>query len=364
MLEKEIIDDMQAVFLMVNLVIPTVLLGVPAVTIGFAKRDAWISALLATAAGIFIGRLISSIIEKFPGKTIFEVMEELLGRLFGKIAGALFAWWILHTCSGIAREYGEFLEVAIMPDTPLIIFSVAAIIVSAYAVKSGFEVMARFNILFVLVIILFLLISALSYANARFDRMLPMFETRPQDVLKGALVPLAWMGEIVVFSVFSPALKANCSIRKINDVSVLLIGAFFLVGIMGVLLVFGAEHASAMMYPVYNQVRIISLANFLERLDYLIFMSWAIGGIIKIGIFYFALVIGISWLFGISDYRPIVFPVGIVIASLSMFIHEGVGDELRFLMGTFPFYSIIIFEVGIPLLLWLASIIKGRGHGA
>ncbi|HHW02174.1 MAG TPA: endospore germination permease [Thermoanaerobacterales bacterium] len=364
MLEKEIIDDKQAVLLIINMILPTALLSLPAITISIAKRDAWISAVLATGVGLMFGRLVSSLVMNFPGKTFFEFSEEILGRFFGKIVGIFFIWWLIHSCSEIVREYGEFLSTAIMPDTPITVFLVVSAIISAYAVKSGFEVLARFNLLFAVLMGVFVLVFAISFLNVKFTRLLPMFDTAMTDILKGTLVPLSWMGEVVVFSAFSPVLKNCRSVVRITDMSILLVGLHFFIGIVGVLMIFGPEVGSAMMYPVFNQVRMISLASFIERLDYIIFMSWVIGGFIKIGIFYFAAVIGVSWMFGLSDYRPIVFPVGIIIVALSVLIHEGIVNQLDFLMNTWPFYSIIIFETGIPLLLWLVSQIKNRRHSA
>jgi spore germination protein KB len=363
MLEKGRIGGDQAVMLMVNVILPTALLSIPAITVKFAKQDAWISIVLATSVGFLIARIVANLGLRFPGKTLFEYAEEILGRIPGKIVGLLYIWWFLHMNAEVIREFGIFLVATIMPETPIVVFQIFVVLVAAYAARNGLEVLSRFNQLFVLILGILAIVFVLPIKDMKLTRLLPVFDTGLLQVLKGAAMPASWLGEIVTFAIILPYVnltKPNDA-RRIADVSILLTGFLLSASVLETLLVFGPYMTSAMIYPIFNVVREISIANFLERLDYVIFITWVLGGFIKVGVFYFAAVLGSAQCFKLKDYRPLVAPVGVILVALSILLHEGIVDQLDFVARTWPPYALIVFEMGIPLVLLFVTLVRGKG---
>ena len=49
--------------------------------------------------------------------------------------------------------------------------------------------------------------------------------------------------------------------------------------------------------------------------------AWMLGGFVKVGVFYYAAVLGSAQLFGLKDYRPLVLPAGTIVVALSILLN-------------------------------------------
>ncbi|MED4990840.1 GerAB/ArcD/ProY family transporter, partial [Parageobacillus toebii] len=89
---------------------------------------------------------------------------------------------------------------------------------------------------------------------------------------------------------------------------------------------------------------------FLEHLEAIITALWVVGVFLKISVFYYASVLGTAQWLNLSDYRPIVFPMGFFILLFAVWSAPNLMELTRFLGSSFPFY-ILSVQAGIPLLL-------------
>lgn len=362
MLEGGKISSRQATFLMITMIFATVILFVPGITAKHAGQDGWISVILATGAGLLIARLVTSLSLLFPDKTIFEYPGEILGRWPGKLVGLLYVWWYLHINAEVIREFGSFLVAAFMSDTPIIVFHLVVVAMAAYTIRNGLEVFTRANEIFLpLILGSIIMLFVLSNMEMDFKRLLPVFGTDAVDIVKGAAAPLAWFGEIVTIAVVIPYLNKPGEAHRVAVVAVLVCGSFFLLTVVGVLAIFGPDLAGAFMFPTLNGARIISIANLLERLEAVIMVIWVAGGFVKVSFFYWVAVLGTAQVLELKDYRPLVLPTGAVLVAMSILIHTSILDLLDFLGRVWPPYVLSIFEVGIPLLLLVTALARGKG---
>jgi len=99
--------------------------------------------LLAILVGLLIAWLVVNLSLRFPGKTLFQCPEAILGKWPGKVVALLYIWFYIHINSEIIREYGSFLVSAFMPETPMIVFEILIVAIAAYAVRNGLEVFTR-----------------------------------------------------------------------------------------------------------------------------------------------------------------------------------------------------------------------------
>jgi len=360
MLEKGKISSLQAVLLMISLIMPTAVLTVPSLVVGPAGQDAWLSIIVAALAGLLIAWLAVNLSLRFPGKTLFEYMEQILGTFAGKLAGVLYIWWFLHTNALVIREFGGFLVAAVMPDTPLVVFHIMVVAVAAYAVRGGLEVLSRANQLLIPLTVLLALVFILSVPLMDFARLQPVLEAGLPEILKGAAVPASWLGEIVIIAMILPYLNKPGQSYRVAIASVLAVSFFMAMSILEALLIFGPNVTMSWLFATFNAIRLISIANSVERLELIIVMSWVLGGFFKVGVFYYAAVLGSAQWLKLTDYRPLVLPVGIILVALSVLIHDNNVELVSFLSTTWPPYAITI-EAGIPLLLLLITLVRRIG---
>jgi len=356
------IGGRQATFLMITMIFATVILFVPAIASKHARQDAWISIVLATVAGLLIARLVTTLGLRFPGKTIFEFTGEIIGWWPGKLVGLLYVWWFLHMNALVIREFGSFLDAAFMPDTPIIIFNLVVVAIAAYAVRNGLEVFTRASEIFLpLILGLIIVIVLLASKDTDLSRLLPIFDTGAGNIVKGAVAPLSWFGEIAAITVVIPYLNKPREAHRVAAVAVLVSGFFFTLMVMATLSIFGPDITGALMFPGLNRYRIINIANFLERLEAVAMVVWITGGFVKVSVFLWAAVLGSAQVLELKDYRPLVLPIGAVLVAMSILLHPSILDLLDFLARVWPPYALSTFEVGIPLLLLVTALARGKG---
>lgn len=359
MLEQGKIDSNLAILLLITMLYSTSILSVPAVTISYAKQDAWISVLIAIFAGLLISWISVSLSLRFPDKTLFEYPQEILGKVLGKTVGFLYVWWFLHSASEVVREIGDFLKTELMPTTPLLVFNIIMIVVTGYAVYQGLEVLSRVNQLFFPMIGLLFVMFILSIKEMKLSRMLPVFDSSMLQIIKGAIIPTDWLGHIFTISVIVPYLTEPREAHRIAIISTLSTGLILLISLIVTLLVLGIHIGTVSLYPTFSAIRSISIANFFERQDYFVFVVWVLGGFTKIAVWYYATVLGSAQVLSIKDYRQLVVPTGIIIVALSILLHDNIVESIKF-TKIWPFYD-SIFQLFIPSIMLIITLIRGKG---
>jgi len=360
--ERGQINTSQAILLMVTMVLPTAFLFVTSVTAHLAKQDGWISLLLSILTAQIIGWVAVSLSLRFPGKTLFQFVEIILGRWPGKFAAFFYVLWYIHINALIIREYGSFLVAAFMPETPISVFMLLILAISAYAVRNGLEVFTRINeIILPLILFTVLVVNALATPEMDIKRLLPVYvENGPVPIIKAAFMPAAWMSEIVMMVVLTPYLVKTKDAYKVAAAATFITGLTLIFSFVGGIATFGPEVVSGWLFPALNKARAIHLANFLERLEVTVMVVWVAGALVKISVFYWAAVLGSAHWLELKDYRPLVLPVGILLFATAILLHDSILDLFTFLGTAWPPFALTTFQGGIPLLLLLIALIRGK----
>ena len=361
MLEGGKIDSWQAVFLNVIMVSATALLGAPAIMAAQAGHDGWLSALLATMLGLPIAWITVKLNSLYPGQTLIQYLEDILGRWPGKALGLLYLLYFTHITSIMVREYGSFLVDVFLIGTPITVVNAIGLIISAYTIKLGLEVLARSNQFFFPWVIVSLVVTLLLVIpEMDLTRMQPVLEAGGLEIFKGSLAPLAWHGEIIAFAMVIPFLAKPGEAGKIVIRTFIFLGLIFFLLVAAGLAVFGPGLAN-MNYPILNVARVISLARTIERPEPLIIMAWVTGGLFKVTFFYYIIVLGSAQLLQLKSYRPLVLPVGAILAALSINVAGSTLEMFDFIAHYWPFYALSTFEFGFPALLLGIALIRNRG---
>ncbi len=362
MLEGGKISSRQATLLMAITIMATAILFLPSISTQQALQDAWISVIIATVNGIIISLIVVTLMKRFPKQTIIQYSEEIMGKFIGKIIGLGYIWFFLSTNAIIVREFGDFLVTAFMPNTPLIVFNSMLIILAILAVRSGLEPLGRLNEwIFILnsFILIFLIVMVLDEINL--GNLQPVLEGGITPALKGAYTPTSWFGEIITLSMIFPFLTQPQKGYRIAFGAHIIVGTFLFLGAIQTIGIFGPELMSRFKFPIIQTARLVSIGDFFERIEALVMVIWVGGVFVKVSVFHYVTVMAAAQWFNLKDYRVLVIPLGILNVILSIHLFEGVADLLEFLSITFAVYALSTFEVGIPLLLLLTALIRGKG---
>lgn len=345
--------------LMYPTILATAILSIPSTTAYYARQNLWLSPILASIIGFFTMIIIHKLHKLFPDKTIIEMNELIIGKVLGKLLSIIFLIYLILTTGLIIRDYGEFIISSFLFNTPLIVVISSMVLLCAFTVHGGLELISRVGqLLFPFFIFPFLLLIALLAPNFELGNILPVLEDGIIPPIKGAIPTTGWFGEILIITFLLPFLtdKKNCF--KYGMMTVFLIMMTLVIGNLAVLFVLGTTTATKI-YPLMNVSRYISYADFFENLDAMTMAVWILGAYVKITVFYYAIVLSTIQLFNLSDFRIVVWPLSILLVEFSFWSIPNMMAFSHHGSVYFPFYAFMI-QTLIPLLLLLIALVRKK----
>lgn len=358
MIEKGRISAFQMALMMVPTIMATAILVIPAITGRFAGRDMWISPLLASLNGFFTVFIAYQLHRLYPTESIIQYSRHIIGQIPGKILGFVYLFVVLHTCGIIAREYTDFFMAAFFPKTPMIVIMGSMVLVCAFAVRGGVEVLGRVSQLLVPIFTVSPLLFLLLMPDLQLKNILPIMEHGVMPSIFGASTPMAWFSEVFLISTLLPLVTDHTKGRKWGMLSMLVVMVLSVfVNLIAVFLL--GDTVTKRSYPVFLALKYVSIAGFFEHLESFVIMIWAMGLFIKISVFYYVLVLGTAQWLRLSDYRPIVLPLGLFVVLFGIWSSSDAQELTQFLGIIEPFYLLSTFTV-LPMLLLLIAIIQKK----
>lgn len=143
MLDKGKISALQMAFLLYPTILATGFLVVPTASAKHAQNDLWMSSLLSFFLGFVAIATAHRLHRLFPKQTIIQYSERIIGKAGGSIIGLVYVFVSFHACGSIVRQYAEFVKVNFMFKTPTLLIIGTMILLAAFAVRGGVELVAR-----------------------------------------------------------------------------------------------------------------------------------------------------------------------------------------------------------------------------
>ncbi|MDQ0216252.1 spore germination protein KB [Oikeobacillus pervagus] len=353
------ISSLQMMMLLYPTIVATSILDVPSITAKYAKHDLWMSPILASVIGFITVYIAVKLNKLYPDLTIIQISEEIIGRYVGKVIGGLFLFFYVQTTGTIVRSYGEFIVGSFLFNTPISVIMVSMVVLCAFAVYGGLEVLGRITqLLFPLFTLPLILLIIFLSPEFDFLNIFPILEDGIMPPVKGAIVPAGWFTEFFLIAFLLPFLVDREKGMKYGMVSVLIVMITLVLVNLIVLFVFGTTTASKV-YPLMDVSRYISVADFFENLESVTMAVWIGGAFVKTAVFYYAAAIGTAQLLNLKDYRSVIWPIGILIIEFSFWSVNSSMDLESYLNRTFPLYAFII-QTSIPLFLLVLATIRKR----
>lgn len=356
MIEKGKISSLQLAILFYPTIIASALLSAPNATTRHAKNDLWLSpvwaALVAAAAVLIVCKLH----HYFPRQTVIQYSEKILGKFLGKVFGSLLIFNLFFTNGYTTRQYADLTIGVFLQLTPIYFVSGALMLVCAFAVRGGLEVVARSaQIFFPMYVLSIFLIVLLLVPDFNVEHLFPMFEGGVMPSIKGAAVPESMTALYFYIAYLLPFVKDAEKAMKWSFLSISAVTLTLIVINLAILFLFGSEMIGDFLYPVLNAARYISVAEVFEHIESLVVAVWVTGIFIKLSVQYYVTVIGLAQLFGLSDYKVLVFPVGVLNVLFAFWGLPNFSVVSKMFGNIVPFYA-FFSHIALPCLLLAVAI--------
>ncbi|MCM3339789.1 endospore germination permease [Paenibacillus sp. MER TA 81-3] len=335
----------------------TTILVIPSSLAEVAKQDAWIAAVLGVGLALLLVRLYSAVGNLFPGLTLIETNEQLLGKWCGKAVSLLLVFFALITASELLYFMGTFMTTQIMPETPIQAINILFALVVIMGVRLGLEVLARSaEILFPCFVALFLGLILYIAPQIEIHNIQPVFETGIKPLIFATLlfISVFSLPAVLFLMVFPVSINEPQKAQKAFYIGTLLAGIVLILVIASSILVLGADTTSRQMYPSYVLAKKINIGNFLQHIEVIVAVMWFITIYLKMAIYFYVSVKGLALILHLKEYRPLVMPMGLILVAFSLIIHPNIVHSNIYNKETWlPFVS--TFGFALPLLLLAAA---------
>ncbi len=176
--------------------------------------------------------------------------------------------------------------------------------------------------------------------------------------IKGAIVPGGWFTELFLITFLLPFLADQKKGMKYGMITVFAVMMMLVVVNLFVLFILGPTTASSVS-PAFIVARYISIGAFFEHVEAGIIAAWIVGAFVKMSVFYYATVLGTAQWLNLSDYRPVVWPLGILIVEFGFWSLPNTMGLERHLVEAFPLFGLLIQTI-IPLFLLVIAVVRKR----
>lgn len=328
----------------------------------YVKQDAWIAIMWPGVFGILIAYISTRLSLRYPGQTIIEYSQSILGKWLGRLITIPYLLTCYSYLAVILREFADFIQITLFEQTPLWVpMSIMVLALMYVTYKGGIEGIARCaEILAVIIILSMIIVSGLSIRDWDYHRLLPLYLHKGvTHIISGGLPATAFFGEpaIMVLTLFSFLKKPKTAVIPVLWACIIVATITVLVAI-GVVAEFGSNVPSRMIYPVFMLVQYISILDFIQNTDVLIVIVWIVSIFVKLSIYLFITSYGTTqWLSFPKYWERMIGPVALITFIIAMIPRNTASTGVVF-VNFAVHYVVPIVMIGIPILLLIVGLIR------
>lgn len=351
-LGKQTISAGQLAILYVSYMIGSSIINIPNPMIHFAGNMAWLSITVSALMGMLLLSLVLYLFRCYPDDEYTACLNRVYGRWIAGVFIVLLILMLFLMLAYIILDIGDFFTNTMMVETPMYVFNTLTIVVAAYTVYAGIEVMGRmFFLLMGSMMLAVVLIVFLAVPLTRTETLLPLFTEGIKPVLHGIYFSFGFpFGELFLFSVILPFVRKDSrrDAGKWLYAMTALSGFLLLIVILITVMTLGPL-AGDRKFSLYAVARLIKVGNFMVGLEAIVGIALIAGSFTKATIVLFILNYVTARFFKLDDDKLLLPAISFItfLLSMTMFRTE---DEFSFAVQVgWPF---IVMTVGIiPLML-------------
>ena len=356
-MQKERVTDKEAICLFIIFVIGSSLI----IGIGNeAKNDAWLAVITGILMAIPIILVYCRILSIYQGKDLFEILDNTLGKIIGKLFIILYSLYALHLGALVLRNFGEFINAIAMPETPMLLPILAIGITCIIAARLGIEVMARTTAYFIPILFFILLVvQLLAIPQLKINYLKPVLGNGINPVISAGFAAFSFpFAETVLFIGTFSGLKTKKSPYRIYFLGLLIVSVIFIVTTVRNIGALGNMRDN-FYFPSYAAVSMINIGDFIQRIEVTVSFVFVFGVLVKTSVCLLVASKGISKTFGLHDYRSIVIQIGLLMIFFAYTVYNNSIEMKYWATRVYPYYAFPV-QVILPVIIWIVAEIKAK----
>lgn len=360
-MSKEIITNRQGFTLLVTFTMCNAYSLLFGASIG---RDLWLAYLFAAILAILIWATITKVFERNPDLDFFSMMDYAFGKILGHIITFILLVYAFLSCTTSMSLFGRFAQLTALPKTPQIILPLLILLLAAWALKSGLEVLARgASLLFYFIITTFIYFVIFSLPLINLRNILPILQNGILPPLKSALTIFTnQFGDVLLLLAIYPNIRRAPARRKTMMWAMVASGlAMFIISTMTVFTL-GGKQTSSEFFPVFSIMAIRNIGGYIQHTEILTSIAMTFFVFIRQTLCLYFIAKGFQYLFHTTAYQRLLTPLALLTVSGTQLLYSNMVGMIARIEGDQNLYLILPLQLLLPLLVCVFILIKNRKH--
>lgn len=349
--------------------IPNLLFGKAiGITAGvFARKigsDTWTSMAFGFAAGIICMALMTFLSTRFPGKSVIQYSQEILGKWPAKIIGLILAVFFIIAYGTSANVMTLHLTEYFLPNTPFFVVCAVYTLICMYGTFLGIEVIVRFSLLgFIMLLMINITMVIGTIGDLQISNLLPLLDNGIIPNIQHSIYVFSdlAMGILAVGIIF-PMLnnkKKTVSLTfwaLILSALTILIWPFFETGVMG------SEMMQKYVVCCMQQIRSAQLTMYLPRYELLMVSFFVFSVYVQSVAMFYCAHYCCKQVTGIKNRLYILLPLTVLLIYITYYMAKDDNKYILFLTSPWPQICAGLC-IGLPLILFIVGLFRNKLHG-
>ncbi|WP_042351335.1 GerAB/ArcD/ProY family transporter [Bacillus massiliigorillae] len=356
--ETNKITPFQLFFVLIQAQIGIGVISLPHDIFMVSKSDAWISVLVAGFLIEINILLIWLLYRRFPSMTIFEMLHLIIGKPASYVLKVLYILYFLSTLILVIMMFGRMVNIWILPRTPVWVLSLLLIVICIYCVKENIKVMARFNVVVSICLVVLFVLIAFVIKETDFRYILPVASQSFPSILKGAQkATSASLGYELLLVLFPLCMGKQSTKLKVALLANGFATFFYTYLTIVSITYFGPAVMKLIPEPILYIMKFHSF-QIIERTDLLFFSIWIVSVATSFMVYLYCCTNGVVYLLKKVKHGSLAIAIGLLVYILFLFFPPT--EEAIKLFGKYHSLASYFFIFIIPLLLLFVAIVRGK----
>lgn len=337
-----------------------ILLGIPRSFIEIAGTAGWMLPILSGLISLMLWFFVAKLLERFPGKSIMKINEEVAGPLFGTGLNIFLIIYLIVSSGNLLRLFSESVIVSALPAAPISSVAFLFLVPMVIAVYLGLEPIIRcmfISLPFIVFGTTGILFALIPFWD--FTQIFPLFGEGLPKILTYSLPLTSVFGEVGILAILAPYFSFDGQkIRQVGFQCIILLSLFFSLSTLVYEIVIPYPGSIESYLPFYQMGRSIYLGRFFQRVESVFILFWTFSAFLRLAIGLFVGTYIYKEIFKVPYLLPLVPAMAITYLSLALtptdLMHSVELERYRLLVGS-------LFTFGIPIGTLVLALLRGKG---
>ncbi|MFZ5648873.1 MAG: GerAB/ArcD/ProY family transporter [Bacillota bacterium] len=291
----------------------------PRSLVELAGPAAWLTPLPGLALALLGTYFFWLLLKPHPDKTIVEITEGALGKVFGTVVNISYVIMFLFVGITFTRIFSEAMVVSALPRTPISVVSIGFLSAAMLGTFLGVEALARsarMTYPFVLGGITILLVSLIPFFHV--NNIFPLLGSGPYQVFIRGGLATGMVSEVLIAAMIIHSFSSRDLFPVAVSRAILMGFGYLFILELATILVTHWRTATESTLPFYQLSRNIYLGRFFQRVEVIFIIIWSYIGMFKISITLYAACTALARSLDLPYYRPLIWPLGLLTFMVSL----------------------------------------------